>query len=66
MTKLTKEQEDYLNDLYYKQHYYFARDKICKRIKRCDEKITKVQLMNWIKDQHLHQLYTPTYKIKKY
>ena len=64
MSKLTKEQPDYLNDLYYKQHYYFGRDKIYERIKRDDEKITKVKLMNWLKDQQLHQLYTPTYKTK--
>ena len=38
MSKLTKEQLDYLNDLYYKQHYYFGRDKIYERIKRDDEK----------------------------
>ena len=64
MTKLTKEQEDYLNDLYYKQHYFFGRDKIYERIKRDDENITKVQLMDWLKDQELHKLYTPTYKTK--
>ena len=64
MSKLTKEQLDYLNDLYYKQHYYFGRDKIYERIKRDDENITKVKLMDWLKDQHLHQLYTPTYKTK--
>ena len=28
MKKLTNEQKNYLNDLYYKQHYYFGRDKI--------------------------------------
>ena len=64
MSKLTKEQLDYLNDLYYKQHYYFGRDKIYERIKRDDENITKVKLMDWLKDQHLNQLYAPTYKTK--
>ena len=54
MPKLTKEQLDYLNDLYYKQHYYFGRDKIYERIKRDDENITKVKLMDWLKNQELN------------
>lgn len=65
MTKpLTKEQEDYLNHLYYQQYFMFGRDRIYQRAKEDNIKISLRQIMNWLKNQEVHQLFTKTYKTK--
>lgn len=65
MTKpLTKEQEDYLNHLYYQQYFMFGRDRIYERTKEDNIKISLRQIMNWLKNQEVHQLFTKTYKTK--
>lgn len=61
---LTKKQEDYLNDLYYNQHFYFGRDRIFARAKEDKTKISERQIMAWLKNQEIHQLYTRSYKTK--
>lgn len=61
---LTKTQEHYLYDLYYNQNFKFGRDRIFEKCKEDETRISERQVMNWLKKQHIYQLYKPTNKTK--
>ena len=61
---LSKQQEEYLYDLYYNKHFLFGRDRIFHKAKQDEQTISERQIMAWLKDQHIWQLYKPTQKSK--
>lgn len=64
---LTKEQEDFLNNLYYEKSMLFGRDRIYAFIRdnHPEIKITKRQVNDFLKKQEVNQIFTPT-KTTKY
>ena len=52
MKVLSKEQEDFLKELYYEKKMFFGRDKLHKYImdNHSDMKITRRPLMAWLKN----------------
>lgn len=63
---LTKKQSAILQYLYYDKKFYFGRDKIFKYLQEHypEAKISRRQVMHWLKDNELAQLYKPTRKTK--
>lgn len=59
---LTKDQEDLLKKIYYVDKVIFGRDKLYSyvRSKYPEYKISRRMIMNWLKNQQIHQLYAPT------
>ena len=57
---LSKEQEAYLHQLYYDKNNFFGRDKLYYLVKQDKQKISRRQVMEWLKKQHTYQLYKPT------
>lgn len=64
MTRLTKEQDELLYDLYYDKGMMFGRDRLYKYLseKHSDMKISRRDVMKWLKKQEIHQLYAPVRK----
>ncbi len=59
---LTDDQKDILTDLYYDQKNYFGRDRLYELVK--DDGISRRQVMSWLKDQEVAQLFKATRKSK--
>lgn len=65
---LTKEQTEYINDLYYNKKFYFGRDKLWNYIKENnpDIKISRRQVAEFLKYQQVNQLHQNTKKPKDF
>ena len=63
---LAKEEDVLLHSIYYDKHIYFGRDKIFKYIQTNypDSKISRRQVMNWLKDREVQQLFAPKKETK--
>lgn len=59
---LSKDQEQLLNKIYYDDKVIFGRDKLFSYVtsKYPEYKISRRMVMNWLKDQYIHQIYAPT------
>jgi hypothetical protein len=57
---ISKEQTEYLHNLYYDKGYIFGRDKLYQYIRSNDEmKISRRQIGDWLKKQEINQLHQP-------
>lgn len=63
---LTKAQEEQLFDLYYNQKYHWGRDKLWKIALDKGIKISRRQVMDWLRNQELNQLYRQKKPIKNF
>lgn len=64
--QLTEKQKKYLHDLYHKEGFMFGRDRLYQYVNQhynpnvpMDEKISRRQIMEWLKTSELAQLYRP-------
>ena len=57
MTKLTSEQEQQLNDIYYYKKKFSGRDKLYDLIKDNDDHPIKAQVAEWLSEQEIWQLH---------
>ena len=62
--KLTQKQIKVLNQLYFKEHNYFGRDKLYKLIQKIDPSISRRQTQDWLLKQEVYQLFRPVRKTK--
>ena len=64
--ELTKEQQTLIHKVYFKDKVYLGRDKLWSYIRQYypQAKISRRQVMEWLKKQNLAQLYRPTRKTK--
>lgn len=64
---LTKDQLELLHNIYYDKNFFFGRDKLFKYIEANypESDISRRQVMDFIKDQKIHQLYLPTKQSKE-
>lgn len=64
---LKPEQEEFLNDLYYKRKMMFGRDRLFQyiRLNHPELKISRRQVLAWLKKQEINQLFKPAKKVKK-
>ncbi len=61
---LTKVQKDILEDTYYKDKNLFGRDRLYDILREEGHKISRRQVMEWLRLQEIHQLYAPKHKQK--
>ena len=61
---ISKEEENKLNKLYYDDKNFFGRDRLYKLAIEKGINISRRQIMEWLKKQHLWQLYAPAEKTK--
>lgn len=61
---LNDNQKKQLYDLYYNQKNFFGRDKLFKLVEQNNWNISRRQLYDWLKDQHIHQLFQQPLKTK--
>lgn len=62
---ISLEQRQAIYDVYYKERNYFGRDRLYQLLKsRGIENISKMQVMDWLKEQELWQLYRKKEKAK--
>lgn len=63
---LNKEQTDLLHDLYFNKKMFLGRDKLFQYLQanNADMKISRRQVMDWLRDQEVHQLYKQKKKTK--
>lgn len=54
---IDKEEEDKLHDLFYEEKNYFGRDRLYKLAKSQGINVSRRQVMDWLKQQEIHQLY---------
>ncbi|DAC81777.1 TPA_asm: integrase [Monosiga MELD virus 2] len=59
---LSKKQNELLHKIYFDEKFFFGRDKITKYLqeKYPDSDISRRQVMDWLKQQEVHQLYQET------
>ena len=64
---LTDKQEMLLKKLYFEDKYFVGRDKLFQFLRQNhpDEKISRRQVMEWLKKQEIAQLFAPKYKTKE-
>lgn len=60
---LTAEQTEILRKLYYDDKFLFGRDRIYEKVR--DKGISRRQVMEWLKLQEIHQLFSQTRKTKE-
>lgn len=56
---LSREKEEALKKLYYEEKNFIGRDRLYELVKTKDLGISRRQVMDWLKDQEMHQLYNP-------
>ncbi len=64
MKPMSAEVERQLYDIYYNQHMMFGRDRLWKYAVSQGIKVSKRAVMEWLREQMVHQLYFPANKTK--
>lgn len=61
---VSSEVQKQLENLYYRQHNFFGRERLFDLAKRKKIQVSRRQLFDWLSSQELHQLYAPSRKRK--